>query len=103
MFTKILNVISPVLYGIALAYLLSPIQNFFEDKLLRFPSKKKWQKSLKRGLAVVMTMLVLAAVAAAVVLIFVPGIATCVEMLNNNLGEYLNKLHRYCLRSPGVS
>ena len=38
MFTKILNVISPVLYGIALAYLLSPIQNFFEDKLLRFPS-----------------------------------------------------------------
>ena len=94
MFTKILNVSSPVLYGIALAYLLSPIQNFFEDKLLRFPSKKKWQKSLKRGLAVVMTMLVLAAVAAAVVLIFVPGIATCVEMLNNNLGEYLNKLNQ---------
>ena len=29
MFTKILNVISPVLYGIALAYLLSPIQNLF--------------------------------------------------------------------------
>lgn len=94
MFSKILNVISPILYGIALAYLLSPIQNFFEEKLLCFPSRKRWQKSLKRGLAVVMTMLVLLAVAVAIVLIFVPSIATCVEMLNNNLGVYLQELEQ---------
>lgn len=40
MFTKILNVISPVLYGIALAYLLSPIQNFLRISFCAFLLRK---------------------------------------------------------------
>lgn len=90
--SKFFAIISPILYGIGLAYLLSPIQNFFENKVFVFKAEKKWAKSLRRALAVIVTMVILFAIITAAFCIFIPGIIKSADMLRTNLGGYVQKM-----------
>ena len=102
---KFFAIISPILYGIALSYLLSPILNFIEKKILRFPSKKRWVMKLKRVLSMLLTFLVLLILLGAAVSIFIPQIVdsynriasifkagNVFEQLDSNLDLYIDKL-----------
>ncbi len=102
---KIFEILSPIIYGIALAYLLSPILNFFEKKVFRFKSKKRGVQNLRRILSLICTALVLLALIAATVSIFIPqiidsynrlkeglpGYITAFESFRNNLDGYLEE------------
>lgn len=90
----VLKVLSPVLYGIGLAYLLSPLQNFFENKVFRFKSKKKAVVILRRALAMTLTLIVVALILAAAIGIFVPQIVDSYNRLTNNVPEYLRSLDK---------
>ena len=39
--SKFLEIIAPILYGVAISYLLSPILNFIENKILRDEDSQK--------------------------------------------------------------
>lgn len=90
--SKFFGIISPILYGIIIAYLLSPIQNFFENKVFAFKSEKQWVKNTRRGLSVFVTVVILLLILAAVLGIFVPGIATSVDNLSGKLDGYVEDL-----------
>lgn len=102
---KFFAIISPILYGIALSYLLSPILNFIEKKILRFPSKKRWVTKLKRVISMLLTFIVLLILLGSAVSIFIPQIidsynrianifkaGNVFEQLDTNLDLYIDKL-----------
>ncbi len=89
---KLFDIISPIVYGVALAYLLSPILNFFEKKIFRFKGNKKWISGLKRTLSMLCTALVVIILLTAAVSIFIPQIVDSYERLTQSLGGYLRQL-----------
>ena len=105
LFGRFLDIISPILYGVALSYLLSPILNFIEKKILRFPDKRSWLKSFKRVLSIILTFAVVLTLLAAAVSIFIPQIVdsynriaslftqgNVIEKLDENLDQYIDKI-----------
>ena len=65
--SNIMSVLSPVIIGAGMAYLLNPVMNFFERKVF----KKIKNKKLLRGISIVSTYLASVMVVAAVVVVFV--------------------------------
>lgn len=86
-FGKFLEIIAPILYGVAITYLLSPILNFIERKILRFPSKKAWVSNLRRVLAIILTLVFLLLVLAAAVSTFIPQIIDSYKRLSALLSQ----------------
>ena len=54
---KLFTVLSPLIYGCVIAYIMLPFMRLCEKKILRFKEGSKAEKKLKRPLAVLMTML----------------------------------------------
>lgn len=103
--SKFLEIIAPILYGVAISYLLSPILNFIENKILRFPAKRRWLKNFKRVLSIILTFAVVLTLLAAAVSIFIPQIVDSynriaslftqgdvIEKLDENLDQYIDKV-----------
>lgn len=103
--SKFLEIIAPILYGVAISYLLSPILNFIENKILRFPAKRRWLKNFKRVLSIILTFAVVLTLLAAAVSIFIPQIVdsynriaslftqgNVIEKLDENLDQYIDKV-----------
>ncbi len=90
-FAAFKNVVSPVICGIIMAYLMNPLANFFER---RWYGKIKKEKS-RHSFAVVTTVLI---VIAAIVLLFValvPSMADSITVLVSNAPSYLDNLEEY--------
>ena len=79
-FAAFKNVVSPVICGMIIAYLMNPLVNFFERTLYRKAGKEKSRHSL----AVITTVLI---VIAAIVLLFValvPSLVDSITLLVSN-------------------
>ncbi len=88
----LLRAISPVLIGLAIAYLLHPICRFFDKKVLKGLHKKKPRPLLSRSLAVLLTFLCVAAVIALFIGMIVPQIKASYLDLEQRLDGYLQKV-----------
>ncbi len=91
----LVDALSPVLIGFAVAYLLFPVCDFFEKKVCGFIEKKKPRPRLRRIAAVVLTLL-----AAIVFLVFfvwmlVPQIKASYLNLEATFDTYLEKASVY--------
>ena len=56
-FALIVSVLSPIIYGIVIAYLLNPVMMFFEKKAYKKIHPNKEKSTLRRGLALATTYL----------------------------------------------
>ena len=54
---KFFSALSPIIYGVIIAYLLNPIVVFFDTKVFSFLNKKG-KRRLRRGLSVAATMII---------------------------------------------
>lgn len=88
-FRKIISVLAPVLIGLALAYLMSPLQNWFEEKLKKLTDKKKPHPRLRRVLSVSFTILILLAAIIGLVASIVPELVSSIKSLLVSLPDYL--------------
>lgn len=88
---------SPVLYGIIVAYLLTPIVNYFEKKLLEAlftqkgdmtPRKKKYM----RMISVTMTMVVVAIFFYGFFSIVIPNVVTSIKNISAQFSSYVQTL-----------
>ncbi len=87
-FSAFKDVLSPVLCGAVMAYLMNPLCNHFESKLFDKIKKEK----LKHTLAVITTVFL---VVVAIVLLFValiPSLVKSISMLFSNVPSYLDNL-----------
>ncbi len=97
-FGKLTNVLMPILAGFVLAYLLTPVMNQIEYRLLRpiferIPMKnEKKRNSLMRGISILITTLLFFTVIYALVAMFVSQIVPSITNLVANFDTYVNNV-----------
>ncbi len=89
---KILGIFAPILWGLALAYLLSPIQVWMETRLGRLIERKKPHPKLKRALSSFCTLLVLVLVLFGLIAAIIPELYSSIKNLLTHLPEYMTNV-----------
>jgi len=87
-FSGVMNVFSPFIYGLIIAYLANPLMRLLERKVFRF---KEGSKALKfrRPLAVTITFLILFAVVTVFVWLIVPQVVKSFMDLETQIDSYI--------------
>lgn len=86
---KILSALSPVIWGLVFAYLLVPLQNWLERHILtKLIERKKPHPTLRRTIAVTVTMLIMIAALAGMIAMLLPELIESVRTLFNNIPGY---------------
>ena len=100
-FAKLMGILSPVLYGLALAYLLSPVLNWFERLIVgtlrsikplrsrQIPSHSPWL----RAVSIFLTWAVVLALVYLLLSVLVPQLADSLYSLFENAENYYNTAH----------
>lgn len=86
-FKSVLSVLSPIIIGFAIAYILNPILRLFEFKVF----KRIKKKSVLRGLSILSTYLVALLVVVAFLWLIIPSIITSVTDLVSKYDTYIAK------------
>ncbi len=90
-FDKLMEVLSPVIYGLAFAYLLAPIVDFFDRLLKR--GLKTAKPSLLRGLSILLTWLFVLALLYLMFSILIPELVDSVKLLASNFESYYRTVY----------
>ena len=85
---KFASVLSPIFIGCVIAYLLNPIMKIFEKRVLKNMTRPK----LRRGLAVLLTYLLVILLIAGIFALILPQIVGTVEEFGANIGNYSSAL-----------
>lgn len=88
-FKGVVNVLAPFIYGIIIAYLTNPLMKLLERKVLRFKPGSKWEKKVKRPLAVTLTFLIFGAVVTIIVWLIVPQVVKSFMELETQIESYV--------------
>ena len=83
LFSGLLSIISPILIGAAIAYLLNPILKFFEFVVF----KRIRKKSVVRGLSLVLTYVVAALLIVAFLLLIIPQLVDSIMRFTENFTD----------------
>ena len=101
---KLAEVLAPVFYGLAMAYLLTPLVKWFERGILWCVSKLRKQlpdkplkhgKGLLRAGAILLTWAVVLALTYWLMSVLIPQLVESVTMLINNARYYYTKVYRW--------
>ncbi len=91
----VLNVLSSIIWGAVIAYLLNPIMCRFERGLKKITEKKKRRPKLNRILSVIFTTIVFFAMLAALGAIIVPQVADSIKKIIDNMETYISNLEKW--------
>ena len=92
-----LSLMSPVIIGAAVAYLLNPLANLFEKKLF----KKIKKQSLRHTLAVVIVVLVVVLILSLLLAALIPSLISSIKNLIANRNDYIGKVSNFLSRFNG--
>ncbi|MBQ0037691.1 MAG: AI-2E family transporter [Clostridiales bacterium] len=101
--SKLIGTLAPVLYGLAIAYLLTPVMKWFE-RLIRSGMeqlKEKRGKEIRekrgwvRGVSILLTELVAFFAVYLLMAILIPQLADSVSMLIDNAESYYSKIYNW--------
>jgi predicted PurR-regulated permease PerM len=87
-FSAFKDVLSPVLCGAVMAYLMNPLCNYFEKRIFRKIKKDK----LKHSLAVITTVLLVMIAIALLFIALIPSLVQSVSVLFSNIPSYIDNL-----------
>lgn len=87
---SILALLSPFIYGFIFAYIANPLMTFIEQKILRFPEKRKLLGRLRRGISVLLTLIIVGLFIALLIILIVPQITSSYDKLQASIGGYLD-------------
>lgn len=92
---KILSVLSPIIWGICIAYLLNPFMVFCERHFKKWFCKKKDRHSLTRTLSITVSMIVCLGIITAIISSIVPELKNTLMDFFKSLPAYLKNLQSY--------
>ena len=87
---KVFHYISPVLIAVAIAYVMDPLVNLFQDKILT----KVKNETLRRNLALILTLILVIVILVLLIWRLVPQLVDSVITFVSNLGAYANSLQK---------
>lgn len=88
--SKFLSICSPIFIGIAIAYILSPVADFFEGILNKTIGKKLSSQKLFRAVSIFVTFTIVILLIAFLIASIVPELITSIKNLIDNVPEYYN-------------
>ena len=86
---KLFTVLSPLIYGCVIAYIMLPFMRLCEKKILWFKEGSKADKKLKRPLAVLMTMLLFVLIVSVFVVLVIPQVGSSFVELESQINGYV--------------
>lgn len=86
----VFKVLTPILYGVVIAYILNKIVKIFERRIFVFLDKKEGKLKLKRSLSVICAYIVFIVVLALFVWLMVPQVAAGLNDLSRNITFYID-------------
>lgn len=91
----LMDILAPVLYGAAMAYLLAPVVNWFERIILRHQGRtpSKW----RRAISVVLTWMVVLALLYGLFSILLPELYASVKQLAGNAQRYYYTIYNWVI------
>ncbi len=96
---KIVHILSPVIIGVVVAYLLNPIVNALESAFLglfsHFKLSMRTRKKLSKGIAITITMIAFIALVTVLISFVMPELIDCFETLADNISSYVNIVYDY--------
>ena len=87
-FTAFKNVVSPVVCGVIMAYLMNPLCAYYERKLFRKIKNEK----VKHTLSVIMTVLLVVAAVVLLLVALIPSLVKSATVLISNIPDYIQNL-----------
>lgn len=102
-FAKLFSVLTPVLYGLGMAYLLAPIVNFLERAILRLRDKleRKRSRAIRihkgwlRAASIFLTWAVVLVLVYLLLSMLVPQLVDSITTLVNNLESYYTTIYNW--------
>lgn len=94
---KLLRILMPVIYGFALAYLLTPVVNFF-DRYFSDCDKGKTHSKLVRGISILVTWLLVGLLVYCSMGILIPQLVASIKTLASNIESYYNTIYNWVVR-----
>lgn len=92
-FDGIMKVLSPIIGGLIMAYLIDPVAVFFENKIL-----KKWKhQKTRRGISVLFSILVLLGIIALFFRLVIPSLIESANMIYENRNMYAEQIDKLIL------
>lgn len=100
---ELLKVISPVMYGIIIAYLLTPLVNGLETYLLkpilqRMKQNSKRAQKYMRGVSIIMTLVIVGMLIYTFFSILIPNIVTSIRTISVQFPTYIENLTNWSTR-----
>lgn len=96
---KIFNILAPILYGVAIAYILNPIMVFWEEKFCSLLSKKNTNieriQKVSRGLGIFISLLMAIAVLFVIFYLVLPELISTVYGLIISIPGQLEEFEQY--------
>lgn len=87
-FGKLINILMPLVFGLTLAYIMNPIVNLFEKKVLN----KIEKKTVRRNLSILFTLVVIVGLLATLISIIIPQLLMSIQSLIVNLPIYFKNV-----------
>lgn len=84
----LIGIMMPLIFGLVLAYIMHPIVNLFENKVLASVEKK----SVRRNLSIFFTLVVVLGVLAALISVIIPQLLESIQSLIINAPTYFKDL-----------
>lgn len=94
---KLIKILAPVLYGFAMAYLLTPVVNWFERNIFRRKAGTPPDKGV-RGLAILLTWMLVLALLYALMSVLLPELYKSIVQLANNADNYYRTVEAWAQR-----
>ncbi len=88
---KVADVFAPLLYGVAIAYILNPLMKIFEKTIFR----KIRNRMARRGLGVLLTYVVFLSIFGFLVYLIIPQLALSFRELEGSLAKYSQSLQNW--------
>lgn len=92
---KICSVISPIIWGLVIAYLLNPIMMWTEKRLKKLTERKKPRCKLNRILSVIITMIIFLTMLSALCAIVIPQVTDSIMGIFTNINTYINNFEKW--------
>lgn len=89
-FRRMIGILLPVIYGFSIAFVLNPVERFFEKKVWPRVSRGKLSAKWNRGIAVFSTYVVAILVNAVFLSVVIPQVTSSIAGIVSNLSAYFN-------------
>lgn len=98
-----LSIISPFIWGLAIAFILNIFMNFYENKLFNIKNRgkkkiqKKNKKTLKRSLSIILSIITIIAVISIILVLIIPQFVEVISNLISNIPNYLEDAKSFAI------